>query len=659
VCLAFDRTDIPTDAEMLVADGVTARIVDSLPVLQPGDAWLQAPGDEHTPRPCGYALAPHTPAGKKEPTDAKKSTGDGLAVCDEFMSKAVGKAPSAATTRKIACMAYRLGQTVGSEQIVPAYARGLLGYVCPPDAPEVDDVLDGLPGAKGASARAPSFPAGIDALTAIFEAGIRDPRKPFTDSDKRVSKPRAWKLGDDRELGQDLAVKLGGRGADSRLSEGEPLTAVYDRGAIYRTDVYGVWHPLPEHSVLQAASRYSGTWVATPSAKDPEAVAPVKLSGGRIEAIAKVAEMYLTTPGHFDAAPRGLACQGANGPVFVPVVDGSVGVPVAVVAAHLVRANQVLPVSYDPDADCPLFAKFLDDLYPSMSDDERRGRQTCLLQFFGAALLGLGPKYEKALVLVGGGSNGKSTLLKIMGQLFPEEGQVSIPMQSFHEDYKAALLADAKVNLCNELPGREMLDGESVKAIITGEPILARNPYERAFTFRPRAAHVFACNRLPVTNDLSTGFFRRFIVLDFPASFLGREDRVLADRIISTELPGILAWALEAAKLLIEQNAYTIPGSSVEAEAAWRRNSDSVTMWLHEACDRGVGWTTSAVAHLTYKLWSERNMLKAVSPKEFAFRLTSAKVADKSPKNVRSWGLTVKVDESAFRGAPISEEMFQ
>ena len=654
---ALDRTDVPTDAEMLVADGVTARTVEALPVLLPGDVWLQAPGEEHAPRPCAYPLVSYSPVGKDEPVDAKKSTADGMAVCDEFLSKAVGKSPSAATTRKIACMTYRLGQTVGAGDIVPASARTLLGYVCPPDAPEVDDVLDGLPGSTPSSARAPSFPAGLDALTAIYEAGIRDPRKPFTDTDKRVTRPRAWKLGDDRELGQDLAVKLGGRGADSRLSEGEALTAVYDRGFIFRTDVHGVWHPIPGHSILQAAARYSGTWVSAPTAKDPEAVTPVKLSQGRIEAIAKVAEMYVTAPGHFDSAPLGIACQGANGPIFLPVEDGTVGEPTTIIPAHRVRANQVIPVAYDPKADCPMFAEFLDDLFPNMSDDERRGRQTCLLQFFGAALLGLGPKYEKALVLVGEGSNGKSTLLKIMGSLFPKEGQVSIPMQSFHEDYKAALLADAQVNLCNELPGREMLDGESVKAIITGQSINARNPYEKAFTFCPRAAHVFACNRLPVTNDLSTGFFRRFIVLDFPASFIGREDRGLADRIIASELPGILAWVLDGAKLLVKQNAYTIPGSSVEAEAAWRRNSDSVSMWLHEATVR-TGWTVSSSAHLSYRMWCERSMLKAVSPKEFAFRLTSAKVADKSPKNVRSWGLTVKVDESAFRVDPVTEEMF-
>lgn len=327
---------------------------------------------------------------------------------------------------------------------------------------------------------------------------------------------------------------------------------------------------------------------------------------------------------------------------------GKVGVPVPVTAAHRVRATQVLPITFDKDAECPMFADFLDEVFAGLSDDERLGRQTCLMQFVGAALLGIGPRYETAAILTGAGANGKSTFIRIISRLFPEETRVAVPMHAFSEDYKRSMFADARINLCNELPAKEVLNSEAVKDIIDGSEVTARLPYKAPFQFRSRATHIFAANRLPPTSDLSRGFFRRFVVIGFEQSFEGKEDRGLADRIIAAEMPGILNLAIAAAAVLVDQNHYTVPESSHLAEKKWRENSDSVAMWLSEAAEVGTGWTPSSHAHTAYRVWCERALLKPVSTKEFAPRLESMKVKSKITSGVRSWALTPKRDESAF-----------
>lgn len=636
-----DRDDIPVDESVAVADGVTATRMLGMPIPSKGDVWLT---DAREPRPCTYPMGKWEPA-EDEPdiTIAKVTTSDGLAVLDQWSLKTRGVKAGPETTRKIAMLVYTMGQAVGAGHIQHRLAEKQLSDLFPPEVEFEKDEREKL----GLAPAIAKWPGTLDQLKEILVSGVHHPKAPFEEvSASAMTRPKRWKLGDDRELGQDLAVKLGGNSADHRRAEGAPLTAVYDRGSTYKVDQTGAWRALQEHEVSKLAARYSGTYVDTSTPKNPNACAPVKLSQGRIEAIRKVAEMYLTQPGYFDEAPAGLACRAVNGPVFITINDGGIGGTIPLSAEHRVRANQVIPVSYDAKADCPMFAQFLDDLFPDVSEDERRGRQTCILQYFGAALLGLGPKYQKALILNGEGANGKSTLLNIMAKLFPAEGVVAIPMQAFFEDYKAAMLADAKVNICNELPSRELIDGDKVKGIISGDEITARNPYEKAFTFRPRATHVFACNRLPATNDLSAGFFRRFTIIDFPACFLGREDTGLADRIVAAELPGILAWAIEGAALLIKQGRYTVPDSAVEAEAIWRRNSDSVSMWLNERTER-TGWTTASSAHVSYKIWCERALLKPVSTKEFSYRMKAAKVSEKHPKNVTQWGITVKA-EAAF-----------
>jgi len=629
-----------------VADGVTAQLSGEMPVLQPGDVWLRAPDPAGGVRPgiCAFPVENRwtPPVGDPEVKEAKKATADGRALLDMWSWRTGSMRPGPATTRKLAMLAYQLGQAVGNGDLPVVLSDAALGEVFPP---EVDIDPDGK---LGLAPRAKLWPGTMEQLQAVVKEGARHPAAlPKTGAE--ATRPKRWKLGDDRELGQDLAVKLGGNSADHQRSEGEPLTAVYDRGSIHLVDrVSAVWKVVPDHEVRKLAARYSGTYVAVPTEKNPDAVTPVKLSQGRIEAISKVAQMYLTTPGWFDAAPPGIALQGANGPLFLPLgkpaatsVEAGVAVPLA--PEHRVRASQVLDIAYDADAECPMFADFLDSVFSGLTEDERSGRQTCLMQLVGAGLLGIGPRFEKAGILTGVGANGKSTFLRIISCLFPDEARVCVPMQSFGEDYKRSLFADARINVCNELPARDVLSSEAVKDIIDGSEVTARLPYLPPFQFRSRATHLFAANRLPPTADLSRGFFRRFICVDFPNSFEGREDRGLADRIVASELPGILNLAITAAAILVEQNQYTIPESSRKAEAEWRQHSDSVSMWLHEATE-ATGWTASSAAHVAYRTWCERALLKPVSTKEFALRLQNAKVKDKSPGGVRQWAITPKRD---------------
>ncbi len=637
---------VPEGEVVQVADGVTAQLSDAPPMLQPGDAWLRAvnPDEGVRPGPCSFPVenrwAP--PAESPETKETKRATADGRALLDIWSWKTGALKPSPATTRKLAMLAYQLGQAVGNGDLPAVLADAALGEIFPP---EVDIDPDGK---LGLAPRAKLWPGTVEQLQAVVKEGARRPAAlPKTGAE--ASRPKRWKLGDDRELGQDLAVKLGGNSADHQRSEGEPLTAVYDRGSVHHCDrVSAVWKVVPDHELLQLAARYSGTYVATPTEKNPDAVVPVKLSQGRIEAISKVAQMYLTTPGWFDAAPLGIALHGTNGPLFLPLgepnatsVEASVAVPLA--PEHRVRASQVLDIAYDADAECPMFADFLDSVFAGLPEDEARGRQTCLMQFVGAALLGIGPRFEKAGILTGIGANGKSTFLRIVSRLFPDEARVAVPMQAFAEDYKRSMFADARINVCNELPARDILASEAVKDIIDGSEVIARLPHLPPFKFRSRATHLFAANRLPPTADLSRGFFRRFICIDFPNSFEGREDRGLADRIIARELPGVLNLAISAAAILVANNQYTIPESSRKAEAEWRQHSDSVSMWLHEATEPS-GWTPSSSAHLAYRTWCERSLLKPVSTKEFAIRLVGAKVKDKSPGGVRHWAITPKRD---------------
>ena len=69
-----------------------------------------------------------------------------------------------------------------------------------------------------------------------------------------------------------------------------------------------------------------------------------------------------------------------------------------------------------------------------------------------------------------------------------------------------------------------------------------------------------------------------------PKRFDGTAQMVpeLAKKIIASEMPGVLAWAVEGARRLLTQNAYTIPVSSLEAVQDWKDSCDPVGQWINE-----------------------------------------------------------------------------
>ena len=94
---------------------------------------------------------------------------------------------------------------------------------------------------------------------------------------------------------------------------------------------------------------------------------------------------------------------------------------------------------------------------------------------------------------------------------------------------------------------------DSVKAVVAGDLITARAPYQQTMQFRPYAKHFLAMNQFPALDDQSHGMMRRIYIVDFPRRFSEDEmDVDLREKLVS-ELPGIFNWALEGYERLIDK----------------------------------------------------------------------------------------------------------
>lgn len=233
-----------------------------------------------------------------------------------------------------------------------------------------------------------------------------------------------------------------------------------------------------------------------------------------------------------------------------------------------------LPFEYDEKAECKLFKAYLDKVLPDSESQK-------VIQEFMAYIFTPEMNLEKCLVLLGSGQNGKSVFFNIMCAILGESNVLNYQMSSFSHEYKRAKLLNVLLNYSSE-KGNE-LEVDIFKALISGEPLQAREPYGQSFTIKNKVRFVINANELPKETEQTDAFFRRFLIVPFEVK-ISEEDKDpnLAAKIIENELPGVFNWILEGLDRLVTQQKFTDCAKSTLAVEEYRKSSDSIALFVEE-----------------------------------------------------------------------------
>lgn len=434
--------------------------------------------------------------------------------------------------------------------------------------------------------------------------------------------------GDDEELARHIL---------RNLTQRATAAPVYDRDRLW---VYGpdrgVWAVIDSLAIENMVGAFAGAPVRT-MRNGQEGTRDLHISNTRRMGTRRTICSLASGPGFLDDPPAGLAF--ANGLVALDA-EGRIEL-----RSHSPqnKCTEAFGFDYGP-AHGPTWLRTLGEWLGD--DEDGLAKQQLLQEFVGAALFGIAPQYQRALILLGEGSNGKSTCLAVLAALFPSSAITATPPQDYECQYRRAKLVGVRVNIANEMPTSEVMASASLKAIISGEEVEGRPPYGEPFRFRPKAAHIFAANRLPATRDTTPAFWRRWVILDFGRAFVdGKKDPNLAHRIVAEELPGVIAWAFEGASRLVRRGRYALPRSHHTHLDAWRGHADPVAAWMDRCCER-TGSTAQSLLYSNYAAWAQAKDQTPVPPNVFGRRLGEAGVPMKKSGSVKSRGLTLRVGEA-------------
>ncbi|GGW65585.1 putative DNA primase/helicase [Winogradskyella epiphytica] len=285
-----------------------------------------------------------------------------------------------------------------------------------------------------------------------------------------------------------------------------------------------------------------------------------------------------------------------------------------------------LPFEYNPEAEAPIFKAYLDEVLPD------KERQNVLAEFLGFLFIKHNSnrlKEEKALILYGGGANGKSVFFQVVSALLGDENTSNYSLQSLTNEngYFRAKIANKLVNYASEINGK--LESSIFKQLVSGEPVEARLPYGEPFTLKQYAKLIFNCNDLPKEVEQTNAYFRRFLIIPFDVTIPPeRQDKNLHNKIIETELSGVFNWVLEGLNRLLEQKGFSKCTAAEEAVADYKKQSDSVKMFIDEN-DYVVSpneYTLIKELYPHYRQYCYEDGFKPVSKVNFSKRLKNYKI---------------------------------
>ncbi len=281
-----------------------------------------------------------------------------------------------------------------------------------------------------------------------------------------------------------------------------------------------------------------------------------------------------------------------------------------------------LPVEYNSLADCPQIENFLKEVLKSPDDID-------VFYELGGFCLMKEYKFEKAFMFVGDGRNGKDKSLELIKRMIGVENCCSVPLSSLVPDsFIMSEFFRKMVNVAGDIDNKDLKDTSTFKSLTGRSLISAPRKFLNPITFINYAKFIFACNELPMVYDTSRGFWDRWVLLEFPYTFVTKDeldntddenlklrDENIIEKITSPqELSGFLNKCLEGLDRLLLQKDFSSTMGSEEIKNTWIRKSNSVMAFCMDKIEEDYdNYITKKEFRKKYTEYCKKHKIKSKS----------------------------------------------
>lgn len=309
-----------------------------------------------------------------------------------------------------------------------------------------------------------------------------------------------------------------------------------------------------------------------------------------------------------------------------------------------------LPVIYNKNAKCPNFINHLKNVLPDYMHIN-------LIQEIIGWCLYRDYIPEKAIMMLGKGRNGKSKTLEVIKYLLGAENCVNISPKRLEKDnFSKGFLLNKLANLGSDIGNETLVDTSLFKELVGHDLISAARKNRDDIEFVNYCKMIFSANELPKTKDTSPGFMSKWVIIDFPYTFVEKEvydttldkkyiklcDKEIINKLTtSQELSGVLNFGLEGLdKLINNKFEFCITESTENIKLKWIRKSDSFMAFILDEIESSINhYITKHNLTQIYKIYCEKHKIISCDTKHIMEILIKEMGADsRRVHDVYSWG---------------------
>ena len=291
---------------------------------------------------------------------------------------------------------------------------------------------------------------------------------------------------------------------------------------------------------------------------------------------------------------------------FIPLKNGVYDLETDTLLPHdpKYRFTYQLPIIHNTKSICPKTEAFMEQV---LSPKQKTIIEEWIGYYFYRNYM-----FKKAIIFVGDGDTGKTTLLEVITNLLGRDNLSSISLQKMTGDkFSAAHLYEKHGNIVDELSAKDISDTGAFKMATGGGSITGEYKFGNQFSFCNFSKFTFACNRIPDVNDTNDeAYFNRWMVIRFENTIKNKIPNFINTLIDEEERSGLFNLAIKGLKRLLEQQRFTYNNTANETKTEMMRSGSSIAMFASDMLEKADDYemTKEDMYESYVKYCSEKNL---------------------------------------------------
>ena len=199
---------------------------------------------------------------------------------------------------------------------------------------------------------------------------------------------------------------------------------------------------------------------------------------------------------------------------------------------------------------------------------------------------------QRIIALVGGGNNGKGTYMKFLQKFLGKENCVSSELKILSESqFETAILYGKLLVTFGEVSYDDLKNTNIIKQIAGEDDLRYCFKGKTPFSDMNSALGICLTNSLPITPDKTMGFYRKWMIIDFPKQFSGIKQDLIGI-IPEKEFENFSLKCIRLLKELYQNPKFEKEGDFQERMNRYEERSNPVMKFVDKSCEESVGELT-------------------------------------------------------------------